>query len=286
MRRKLMIMELLNQQKVAQFKHHRESELDTLVESIHHVNTVTARLSEAERAITLRPFLRACFINALSVTAISQRLMDLPGEVPHDPSLVPRQANSAGEDMDNLVNLITSTVMISDLFPVLGFLDSIFRQPLKKRIRRTFASMDAFLQQVVEQRRHLPREESARDVLDILLSFRYTDEEGHEQPLTDTAVKANVQVTYNSSLKDVAPGLVFMTTFLQLASILKSLSLSLYAQGHDPGRFGYHKHDCGVAAGGIDAQSRLHRQDAKGDGHGGGQASNSGGSGSTQAALR
>ena len=135
-------------------------------------------------------------MNALCVTAISQRLVDLPGEVPHDPSLVPRQASSAGEDMDNVVDLITSTLMISDLFPVLGFLDSIFRQPLKKRLTRTFASMDAFLQQVVEQRRLLPREEEARDVLDILLSLRYADEEGQEQPLTDTAVKANVQVTY------------------------------------------------------------------------------------------
>ncbi|KAG0605407.1 hypothetical protein M758_9G056700 [Ceratodon purpureus] len=193
-RRKLMMLELLNQQKVTQFKHHRESEVDALVESIHHVNTVTASLSEAERAITLRPFLRACFMNALCVTAISQRLVNLPGEVPEDSSLVPCQASSAGEDMDNVVNLITSTLMISDFFPALGFLDSIFRQPLKKSIRRTFASMDAFLQHVVEQRRHLPREEEARDVLDILLSLRSTNEEGHEQPLTDTAVKAYVQL--------------------------------------------------------------------------------------------
>ena len=194
-----MMQELLNQQKVIQFKHHRESELDALVESIHHVNTVTASLSEAERAITLRPFLRACFMNALCVTGISQRFVHLPGEVPDDPSLVPRQARSGGEAIDDVVDLITSTLMVGDLFPALGFLDSIFQQPLKKLLTETFASMDAFLQQVVEQRRLLPREEEARDVLDILLSLRYADEEGQEQPLTDRAVKATIQAIYLKS---------------------------------------------------------------------------------------
>ena len=133
-------------------------------------------------------------MNAFCDTGISQRLVHLPGEVPDDLSLVPRQASSVGEHMNNAFDLFTSTIMIGDLFPVLGFLDSIFQQPLKNRLTEAFASMDAFLQQVVEQRRLLPREEEARDVLDILLSLRYADEEGQEQPLSDRTVKANVQV--------------------------------------------------------------------------------------------
>lgn len=186
--RKLLSHELLSKERLTEIKQVTEAEYDALFNSIRHV----IASKSFEGVLDLRSFLYSFNMNALTVTGMSERLHTMPGETPGDHSLIPKAVNSDSEAMTDLARMVTNTLMIGDVIPSLGFLDHIFQRRVRKRVRDNFAICDAFLQKVLDDRRHqhqkdsmLHQERPPRDVLDILLTLRT----GQEEPLPDHVIK-------------------------------------------------------------------------------------------------